>query len=188
MFNYNNFRINEIDFNIVETEFTILRSDNIERYDFISKKGNSYSVYFKMTDEDDEELSNGNQLSAYTDLDKIPTIFFSLTKRGLNDDLVDKKEQLEIMGKVVYIILEYIETNNFTTYSIGEVGDKKINFYNYYRKHFNSMEILTGKSKNYLDNDDNKKISYYLIKKENDELPEKIKLDENLYLKIKNKK
>ena len=69
MFNYNNFRINEIDFNIVETEFTILRSDNIERYDFISKKGNSYSVYFKMTDEDDEELSNGNQLSAYTDLD-----------------------------------------------------------------------------------------------------------------------
>lgn len=182
MFNYKNFRINEIDFNKIETIFTIHSSDMMDRYDFVSNKGNSYSVYFKLTKEIDCVLSNGKKLLEYTILDKIPTIFFSLTERGLGDDfnkLVGKNEQLEIMGKVIYIIKEYIETNNYTTYSIGVVGDKKINVYNYYRKYFKEFEILTGNSINYMENK-----AYYLIKKENEMLPEKLKIDENTILKI----
>ena len=183
MFNYNNYRINEIDFILIETEYIInIMSNNIDRYDFLSNKNNSYSVYFKLTEENDIKISNDERLSKYTILNEIPTIFFSLTKRQFSDDfddIVDKKEQLEIMGKVIFIILEYIKTHTYTTYSIGEVGEKKINFYNYYRKYFKEFEILTGKSKNY------NNIAYYLIKKENDKLPSNLKLDENTYLKIK---
>ena len=190
MFNYNNFNINEIDFNLKQTLFSVsINDDNIERYEFLTDKGNSYSVYFMITEENDIELSNGENLSKYTKLNKIPTIFFSLTENGLDgenfDELVNKNEQLEVMGKVVFIILEYIKTNIYTTYSIGDVGNKKINFYNYYKKYFKDFDIFIGDSENYFDVEKGYKKAYYLIKKEKTRKNKMLKIDENLFLKLK---
>lgn len=187
-YNFSKFNLNEIDFNLVKTKFVIYSNNNIEKYDFISKNGNSYSVYFQITTEKNIELSNGIKLINYTKLNQIPTIFFSLTNRGLGtnfDKLSNKNEELNVMGSVVYIILNYINNHNYTTYSIGEVNDSKINFYNYYRKYFNDFTILTGKSENYKDKNDENKLAYYLVEKgDNEILPDEIKLDENCILKI----
>jgi len=154
-------------------------------YNFISNNDNSYSVYFLITEEDNIKLSNGEFLKEYTELNNIPTIFFSLSERGFGknfDLLTNKMEFLEVMGEVVFLILEYIKKHNYTTFSIGEVGDKKIHFYNHYRKYFKDFDILTGKSKNYIDDDNNKISAYYLVKNNNiTSSNEKLKLDDNLY-------
>lgn len=180
--------LNEVDFNILSTEFSISNIENkILSYSFLSNNNVSYSVYFQITTENDEKLSNGKKLSDYTDINNIPTIFFSLTENGFGekfDELVDKNEFLEVMGKVVFIILEYIKKKKLNIYSIGEVDDKKIKFYNNYRKYFKDFIILTGKSKNYLNDKGDKKNAYYLVK--NDiSIPEKLRIDKDTYLKLK---
>ena len=75
-----------------------------------------------LTNEYNEKLSNGYFLKQYCDLENIPTIFFSLTERGFGsdfDDLTDKKEFLEIMGKVIFLIREYIKKHDYKVFSIG---------------------------------------------------------------------
>lgn len=179
--------LNEIDFNIISTEYAISKMDDIIRYTFLSNKKNSYSVYFRTTSEDNEKLSDSSNLSDYTDLNNIPTIFFSLTERNFDDnfnELTNKQEFLEIIGKVVFIILEIIRKNNYTVYSIGTVGSKNIQLYNHYRKYFNQFKIETGLSKNYIDDSNNKQYVYYLIKNKNTKKYEKVKIDNNAYLKL----
>jgi len=188
--------IKEIEFNLIETEYITnykeLRDIEVEEKQFTSKNNNLYSVYFMITEEDDEKLSNGKYLSEYTELDKIPTIFFSISERGFGenfDKLTNKKEYLEVMGKVVYIIFNYINKHNYTTYSVGELGDKKINFYNNYRKHFKEFTVLTGPSSFYTDSNDEKGTAYFLVKEKiQNENIKKIKLDENCFLHLKNMK
>jgi hypothetical protein len=177
---FKNFNINEIDFNIYDVEYSIsyhnINNNEIVSYDFLSNKNNSYSVYFMITNEKDTLLSNGDYLSKFGNINKIPTIFFSLTNRKFEDnfnDLTNKNEKLEVLGKVVFIILEYIKNHNYNIYSIGVVGDKKINFYNYYRKYFKDFDIKTGDSLYY----ENK--CYYLIKNKNIDNIKKLKIDEN---------
>ncbi|MCK9417056.1 hypothetical protein M0Q97_10400 [Candidatus Dojkabacteria bacterium] len=181
--------INEIDFNIYPTDYQInnhtLNGNYIESYDFISKNHISYSVYFLITNEKNEKLSNGHFLNEYCDLN-IPTIFFSLSQRefGQNfDDLTDAKEFTEVMGKVVYCILEYINKHDYNVYSIGEVDSKKQRFYNYYRKHFKDFNILSGLSTYY------KNMAYYMIKLSEikNENVSKIKLSDNCFLHIPKK-
>jgi hypothetical protein len=183
------FKLYELDFNIKETEYNInILNNNINQYEFISKNNNSYSVYFKITKENNEKLSDNTYLKDYTNLNNIPTIFFSLTDRGFDnnfDNLTNKEEFLEVMGKVIYCILEYINRNNYSVYSIGEIGNKKINFYNNYRKYFKDYTILTGLSSNYLNKNNKKKKAYYLIKKSTNIKENILKLDDNCYLKIK---
>ena len=142
--------LNEIDFNILSTEYVIDKQDDILRYSFLSDKKNSYSIYFFLTEEDNEKLSNNSYLTDYSESNKIPTIFFSLTERNFDDnfnELTNKHEFLEIMGKIVFIILEYMKKYKYNVYSIGIVNSKIINLYNNYRKYFNDFEILTGLSK-----------------------------------------
>jgi len=185
--------IKEIEFNILETEYTTnykkLNNVDVEEKTFISNDNNLYSVYFMITTEEDEKLSDNSYLINHTKLNNIPTIFFSLTERGFGenfDKLANNKEYLEVMGKVVYIILDYIKKHDYTTYTIGDVGDKKIKFYNNYRKFFKDFNIVTGKSSFYKDKDGNKGVGYYLIKNINKNIDiSKIKLDENCYLIIK---
>jgi hypothetical protein len=180
------FSIYELDFNIHDTEYSINNIEDIIQYSFISKNDYSYSVYFKLTKEDNEHLSNGKYLKDYCDLNNIPTIFFSLTERGFGnnfDDLTSNKEFLEVMGKVVFLIKEFIQKNDYNVYTIGEVGSKKYKFYNNYRKYFSDYMILTGKSKNYLDKNNNKMNAYFMIKEKYENV-DKLRLDENLYLKF----
>jgi len=54
-----------------------------------------------------------------------------------------------------------MKTYNFQVYSIGDVDSKKLNFYNYYKYHFNNWNIEYGPSINYPNNGNN---AYYLIK------------------------
>lgn len=180
----------EIDFNIIPTEYNInyqnLNNKDVESYDFLSNIGTKYSVYFLLTNEDNELLSNNKHLLEYGDINNIPTIFFSLTNRGFGknfDDLTNNNEKLEVMGKIIYLIKEYMNKHKYNIYSIGNVDDKKINFYNYYRKHFKEYQILTGKSKYYLDKNKNKSESYYLIKHVDNIIVDNIKLSENCFLK-----
>jgi hypothetical protein len=143
-----------------------------------------------MTTEENELLSDGTMLGNYTNLTEIPTIFFSLSNRKFDDNFnkfTNNKEYLEVMGKVVFIILEFIKKHKYTVYSIGEVGDKKIIFYNNYRKFFNEFKILTGESANYIDNG-KKMNAYYLINTKSDlKIKDTLKLDEHCYLKINDK-
>ena len=183
--------LNEVSFDLIETNYEInyhvLNNLNVESYDFISNKDNNYSVYFMITKEEDEILSNDEFLSKYTQLNNIPTIFFSLTEKGFGkefDTLTNNKEYLEVMGKVVYLILEFINKHNYTTYSIGEVSDKKMNFYNYYRKHFRNFSMLTGLSSFYKNRENEKTKVTYMIKLLNVVNVDEIKLDENLFLKF----
>lgn len=190
--NFYNF-INEIDFNLYSTDYIInehiLNGKNVQSYDFISKNNISYSVYFLLTSEENEKLSNNHYLDEYCDLN-IPTIFFSLSQRefGENfDELTNAKEFIEVMGKVVYCILEYINKHEFNVYSIGEVDSKKQNFYNYYRKYFKEFNILNGLSSYYRDINNNKTMVYYMIKRSEikNENINYIKISNNNYLHIR---
>lgn len=71
------------------------------------------------------------------------------------------------MGKIIYIILYYINNNpQYNVYSIGEVEPKKLKFYSYYKKHLNMFDIKIGDTKNYTDKYNNFTKAYYLIKKD----------------------
>ena len=167
---FSNFKLNEeLEFKMVRTDYEKIKTPslfpNISGYDdiyrFVSNKGNSYDVYFSLTNERDHILSNGKNLHSYN-IDKIPTIFFSLTERGLDsmsfDKLTGNDERLEIMGKVVWLINEYDKINNFSIYSIGEVNAKKFEFYSRYLHNISQFKIFEGDSDNY-----NGKKCYYLV-------------------------
>ena len=64
--------LNEISFNLnhttYEINYHIFNELDVESY-FFSKNKNKYSVYFLITTEEDEKLSNGHKLSDYTKLE-----------------------------------------------------------------------------------------------------------------------
>jgi hypothetical protein len=171
IFDFLNFRLNEeLDFNMVETKFKEIPIDSIfiknEKdtiYRFITKSLNFYDLYFSLTEEFGSKLKDNTYITDYTN-DYIPTIFFSLTNRGLNVDtfdlLTNKNEKFEVMGKVIYLIDHFVQLNNYNVYSIGEVSDEKYRFYSYYLHNLPYFTIKEGTSNNY-----NGKMAYYLIKK-----------------------
>lgn len=176
MKNYKNFILmNELDFNIINTLYNpgIIPKTTMIYYEFLSKKGNSYRVYFRETYENDFKLNDNTYLSDYINLNNIiPTIFFSATERGFDpltfDLLTKRNEQLDVLGRVVFLILEFINNHpKYNVYSIGEVPEKKFNFYDYYRKYFSNFDLKIGETKNYKDKNNNNTKAYYLIKKSN---------------------
>jgi len=162
--------LNEMNFPIHETKYDQKMSNsNIigykdYRYDFITNKNNNYSVYFIMTKEKDNTvLSDGTILKNNI---IIPTIIFSLTENGLDpetfNNLTNNYEYSEVMGKVIYIIFEFMKKYNYGVYSIGAVSNKKNIFYNYYKYHFKDWLIEYGSTINYPNNGG---MAYYLIEK-----------------------
>jgi hypothetical protein len=119
--NYKNFLLinEEIDFNIIPCAYTYSIINNgifdINVFTFITKKGNSYSVYINNTYEPNFTLENGTKLYTYSNGYYIPTIYFSLTSYGVNspyfNNLTNLGESLEVMGKVCFVINEYINNN-----------------------------------------------------------------------------
>lgn len=162
--------INEMVFDKIPTNYLTYKSKSIipnlidYKFDFITKKGNEYSVYVMMTKEDNLLFDDNTKLSDVI----IPTILFSETKNGLNplyfNNLTNKNEFSEVMGKVIFIILDFINKHPYNIYSIGEVNDKKLNFYNHYKYHFNSFDIKVGNSTFYTNENGNYINAYYLIK------------------------
>lgn len=167
---FNKFKLNEeLDFKMSPTDYEIIKSNPLfipgakdEIYRFITTNNNSYDLYFSLTNEGDYKLSNGNNIKNIT-TSLIPTIFFSLTERGLDtltfDELTDKGEKFEVMGKIIFLINEYDKIYNYKLYSVGEVSKEKYKFYSYYLHNLPQFEILDGKSDNY-----NGKKCYYLVK------------------------
>lgn len=165
-----NFKLNEeLEFKMIETNFKEIKINSIlvkgERdtiYRFISNSGNSYDVYFSLTKEVGVKLKENTYITDYTN-NYIPTIFFSLTNRGLDintfDLLTNKNEKFEVMGKVIYLIDYFVNSNNYEVYSIGEVNIDKYRFYSYYLHNLPYFTIKEGDSNNY-----NGKMVYYLIK------------------------
>lgn len=160
----------EIEFNLIPTNFEInkinYQNKDIDEYSFETINGNLYSIYFMLTEEDDELLPNKKHLSDYTDINKIPTIFFSLQDNNFDDTfdiLTNRNEYLEVMGKVTYIIMEYISKHNYDVYTYN-ADKRRNNFYSYYRKHFHDFLKVYLPSKNYFEENGEKKIINYLIK------------------------
>lgn len=166
---FNLFKINEeLDFKMIPTKYTIhlIKSIMIPNetdivYRFLTNKNNSYDLYFSLTYEGNHILSNGSYLKDITE-DLIPTIYFSLTDRGLNpdifDELTDNNEKFEVMSKVIWLINEYDKVYNYKVYSIGEVNTKKYNYYKKYLYNLSQFDLLEGDSDNY-----NGKKCYYLV-------------------------
>ena len=192
MKNYKNYRedinkLNEITFEKLVTSYKIsnkiLNGKDVEEYTFISNKGNSYSVYFMLTKEKNQKIRDNEYLKDYTDLDNIPTIFYSLSEREFGyefDKLTNKNEYLEVMGKVVFLIREYINKHDYKVYSMGKVSDKKQDFYNYYHKHFKDFLNISGRSNYYNSNN-----CIFLIKDANQFEIDELKLEGIFILKIK---
>jgi len=92
---------------------------------------------------------------------------FSLTSNGVNspyfNNLTNLGESLEVMGKVCFVINEYINNNpKYKVYSIGGVNNSKENFYKNWISKLNITEYKVGLSKTYLINNLPSK-AYYLI-------------------------
>jgi len=164
MKNYGNF-IKEMLFNKITTNYKTFQTESEianfsdYRFDFYTNKLNSYSIYILMTKEKNNTiLDDGTILPNVV----IPTILFSETKHGFNPEffnkLTNKNEFSEVMGKIIHIILEFINKNTYNIYSIGDIDNKKLNFYEYYKYHFNMFDIKIGNSINY------KNKAHYLIK------------------------
>ena len=125
--------LNEMTFNQIPTQFQMFSKSSIilgykdYKFDFTSNKGTNYSVYITMTKEKNEtKMFDGTLLPNVI----IPTIYFSETKYGLDpiyfNKLTNKNEFAEVIGKVIYIILDFVKNNTeYEVYSIGEVSDKK---------------------------------------------------------------
>lgn len=169
IFDFLNFKLNEdLEFKMIETDFKeiiipslFIPNKNDTIYQFVSNFGNFYDLYFSLTIEDDYKLSNGKNISEYTD-GFINTIFFSLTDRGLDptsfDKLTNKGEKFEVMGKVIWLINQFDTKNQNNIYSVGEVDSKKYQFYSYYLHNIPQFTIVEGKSQNY-----GGKKCYYLL-------------------------
>ena len=168
--NFNKFKLNEeLDFKMSPTAYEIVKSNSLtmalvmdDIYRFVTTNHNSYDLYFSLTKEENHILSNGDHIKNIT-TSLIPTIFFSLTERGLDaltfDKLTDNGEKFEVMGKIIFLINEYDKIHNYKLYSVGEVSKEKYKFYSYYLHNIPQFEITEGESDNY-----NGKKCYYLIK------------------------
>jgi hypothetical protein len=178
--NFKNFLFinEEIDFNLIPCSYTYSIINNgivdINTFTFITKKGNSYSVYINNTYEPNYSLKDkigkydGTYLYNYSNGYYIPTIYFSLTSNGLNQSLFNKltnfSETFEVMGKVCFIINQYINNNpKYKVYSIGGVDVGKMRFYLNWLSKLNISEYKIGVSSTYRDNFENPTESYYLI-------------------------
>ena len=72
---------------------------------------------------------------------------------------------MEVMGKVVYIIINFISKNKqYKVFSIGEVEPSKFNFYESWLKNLPISSMETGLPDNYLDSNNKKTNAYYLIR------------------------
>lgn len=108
-------------------------------------------------------LSDNSRLYDYCDGKDIPTIFFSLSNRGLSNDfdnLTGYNEGLTVLSYISYLINEYDRKYNRPVYSIGYVDPKKEKFYMYFLHNLEQFKILKGKSNSYV-----RSGAYYLIKK-----------------------
>ena len=166
--NFFNFINEDLDFKMVETKFIEIEIPSLfipgekdKIFRFISTKGNSYDLYFCLTLEDNCQLSNGRFIRDYDS--PIPTIFFSLTERGLDpltfDDLTNRSEKFEVMGKITWLISQYGLKYSNNIFSIGEVDSKKYQFYLHYLHNLPQFSLTEGYSKNY-----GGKKCYYLVK------------------------
>ena len=169
--NYKKFKLNEeLEFKMIPTTYqevnikSLFISGQIDKiFRFNSKSDTSYDLYFSFTKETNHTLSDDTNLHDYTKY-LILTIFFSLTERGLDplvfDNLTNKSEQFEVMGKIIWLINEHHKKYKYDVYSIGEVDEKKYKFYTYFLHNLPQFSILKGNSDNY-----NGRKCYYLINK-----------------------
>lgn len=167
---FNEFRLNEeLDFKMIPTKFTkinipglFISNVNDTIYRFTSNNGNSYDLYFSLTDESDSILDDGVVVKNMT-TDYVPTIFFSLTDRGLDVDIFNKLtnngEKFEVMGKIIFLIHDFMFSNKYKLYTVGEVEDKKYKFYMNYLHNLSGVSMMRGTSNSY-----NGEKAYYLIK------------------------
>jgi hypothetical protein len=167
IFDFLNFRLNEeLDFKMVPVEYIEKKGLVFDKETIIysfKTKNDDYSVYFSNTYESNHILSDGSYLYDYCDGENIPTIYFSLTSRGISnnfDDFTKYNEELTVLGSVMYLINEYDIKYNRLVYTIGYVEQKKEKFYMYYLHNLDKFKLLKGKSDSYEGS-----VAYYLIKK-----------------------
>lgn len=165
----------EIEFNLIPCGYTSSKISHlgydIDSFTFTTNKQNSYTVYIHYVIESNHRLDDGTLLQ---NLNKnkdgiIPTIYFSESDRGLDpesfDVLSNKGEFMEVMGKVIFIISDFINKNiQYSLFSIGEVSEGKENFYRNWLKNLDISDIKIGPSDNYFDKNGNPIKSYYLVK------------------------
>lgn len=170
---YYDFINEEMNFDIIECQYVKgninITGNIINTFTFITNKNNSYTVYIHNTIESNHKLESGRMLQDINLDNSIPTIYFSLTNRGLNQSLfnklANKNEYMEVMGKVIFIIRNFIiENDQYKVFSIGEVDDDKMKFYEKWLKNLPINNIEIGLSDNYNDNNGNKTKAYYLIR------------------------
>jgi hypothetical protein len=174
IFDFLNFRLNEeLDFRPIKCDYDNRQVNNngliINIFTFLTKSNTSYSVYINDTLESNHLLSNGVYLQSVNKNKPIPTIYFSETSRGLDpiyfNTLTNKGEFMEVMGKVIYIIIDFISKNKqYNVFSIGEVEPSKFNFYKNWLKNLPITTMEIGLSDNYLDNHNKKTNAYYLVR------------------------
>jgi len=155
--------INEI-FQPINTDFEIKYSEDknglkTETYIFKTKLGYSYDVYFYITPIDNEyglRLSDGRYLNDY--LKKIPDVFVEIgftkseTEKSLDFvkyhsnfiERTNRKEQYEVLNKIIYIVDYFIKNNPSYIYVIGNNTFKSnLNVYNeIYHRLFSKLKIL----------------------------------------------
>lgn len=163
----------EMDFDIIPCVYqsgTINRGDLIiKTFTFRSESNTQYTVYINETHESNHLLSDNTYLQDINNQRPIPTIYFSETSRGLNPltfgSLTNKNEFMDVMGKVIFIIKDFMTTNKqYVVFSIGEVGEKKFKFYKNWLKKLPISNLLIGRSDFYFDEIGNKTNAYYLIR------------------------
>ncbi len=175
IYNFNDFKINEeLDFNPIPCTYTssdiMYNNIPIKTFEFLSKNNISYTVYIHETNESNHLLTNetypsGILLHNINGNNKIPTIYFSETSRGLNsstfDELTKNNEPMDVMGRIIFILSDYINITNYKVFSVGGVNTSKYRFYSHWLKNLPISEILIGDSDNYTDK---KYKAYYLIR------------------------
>ncbi len=175
IYNFNDFKINEeLDFNPIPCSYNsgnkTYNNIPIKTFEFLSKNNISYTVYIHLTKESNHLLTNetypnGILLHNINGNDPIPTIYFSETSRGLSsntfDDLTKNNEPMDVMGRIVFILNDYMNSVNYKVFSVGGVNTSKYRFYSHWLKNLPISEILIGDSNNYTDK---KYKAYYLIR------------------------
>lgn len=178
IYNFNDFKINEeLDFNPIPCTYTssdiMYNNIPIKTFEFLSKNNISYTIYIHLTTEsnhlvENEKNPNGIFLQSINGNNPIPTIYFSETSRGLNYNtfgvLTKYNEQMDVMGRIIFILNDYINSVNYKVFSIGRVDTNKYRFYSYWLKNLPISEVLIGDSDNYTDTFGKKDKAYYLIR------------------------
>ena len=173
IYRFNDFLNEELDFKIIPCTYSVgsFTHNNIliDKYTFITNKQNSYTVYIHNTYESNHLFDDGTYLQDVNKYKPIPTIYFSMTNRGFDrnsfDTLTNNQEKFEVMGKVIFIISEFINNNpQYDVFSIGEVDKDKFNFYKNWLKQLPIRDMKIGLSDSYIDKNNNQIKAYYLIK------------------------